>query len=120
MRKAIYIAQLVLFIFLTGSGCGIYNRGGFDIMGNPSPEIVKKRQIYIDHNPDLSKEIRDCILKGSIRIGMTKEQVLLSWGQPSHRNTSVGSWGEHEQWNYRGVYGTYIYFRNDILTSWQN
>lgn len=53
-----------------------------------------------------------------IMIGMTKEMVLDSWGDPKDINRSVGSWGVHEQW----VYGNnqYLYFENGKLTSWQD
>ena len=57
------------------------------------------------------------IFNGKIWLGMTKEMVIDSWGQPRDINKSVGSWGVHEQWVY---YNSYLYFRNGKLTSWQN
>lgn len=54
-----------------------------------------------------------------VRIGMSKQDVLdSSWGKPKDINTSIGSWGIHEQWIYGG--GNYLYFENGILTSIQN
>lgn len=54
-----------------------------------------------------------------VRIGMTKQEVLdSSWGEPYDINTSIGSWGVHEQWCYEGY--NYLYFENGILTSIQN
>lgn len=54
-----------------------------------------------------------------VRIGMSKQDVLdSSWGEPKKINTSIGSWGTHEQWVYGN--GNYLYFENGILTSIQN
>lgn len=57
------------------------------------------------------------ILKGIVRIGMTKSMCRESWGQPDNINKTIGSWGTHEQW----VYGnSYLYFEGNKLTSIQN
>ena len=54
-----------------------------------------------------------------VSLGMTKQQVIdSSWGEPNDINTSIGSWGVHEQWVYGN--GNYLYFENGILTSIQN
>lgn len=54
-----------------------------------------------------------------VTLGMTKQQVLdSSWGEPKDINTSIGSWGTHEQWVYGN--GNYLYFENGRLTSIQN
>lgn len=61
------------------------------------------------------------ILTKKVCVGMTKSQVLASWGAPSQINRTVGSWGNHEQWVYRrGSYtNQYLYFENGKLTSYQ-
>jgi hypothetical protein len=57
------------------------------------------------------------IIRGQIWLGMTKEMMIDSWGQPEEINRSVGSWGVHEQC----IYGdTYVYIENVIVTSWQD
>lgn len=57
------------------------------------------------------------IIDGKVRIGMTKAMCRESWGQPDDVNTSIGSWGTHEQW----VYGSsYLYFEGNKLTAIQN
>lgn len=58
------------------------------------------------------------IFAGYIWIGMTKEMVLESWGEPKDINRTVGSWGVHEQWIYYG--DKYLYIENGKLTSWQD
>jgi hypothetical protein len=57
-----------------------------------------------------------------ICAGMTKDEVLQSWGYPEEVNTSVGQYiGVQEQW----IYGKLpnwklLYFENGKLTSWQD
>jgi hypothetical protein len=66
-------------------------------------------------------KIQDDILRGYIRTGFTREQVLLSWGKPDHVNTTRTLVGIHEQW----VYGeapfprSYVYFENGSVKTWE-
>lgn len=53
-----------------------------------------------------------------INLGMSKQMVIDSWGNPEDVNRTVGGWGVHEQWVYGS--GTYLYFENGKLTSWQD
>jgi len=75
---------------------------------------------------DLSKtlwpiRIQEDILRGYIRQGFTREQVVLSWGRPDHVNTTRTLVGIHEQW----VYGeppfpkSYVYFENGLVKNWE-
>lgn len=62
-------------------------------------------------------EFKDSVLRESIRIGMNREEVKLTWGKPNDINRTVTQSVTHEQW----VYGSkYLYFDNGILTSWQD
>ncbi|MBP1991615.1 stalk domain-containing protein [Paenibacillus eucommiae] len=65
-----------------------------------------------------SKDIKDSIRREKVRIGMTKEQVYYSWGEPDNLN----AYDSMEQWVYR--YGTsfdaqYLYFTNGVLDTIQ-
>jgi hypothetical protein len=63
------------------------------------------------------ESIKQDVLNRKVGIGMTQEQVTLSWGKPERINQSVGPWGTHEQW----IYGhTYLYFENGVLRSYQS
>jgi hypothetical protein len=75
---------------------------------------------------DLSKtlwpiRIQEDVLRGYIRQGFNREQVVLSWGRPDHVNTTRTLVGIHEQW----VYGeppfpkSYVYFENGLVKSWE-
>ena len=49
-----------------------------------------------------------------VRIGMTKQMAIDSWGKPIHINTTTGIGYVHEQWVYGG--NNYLYFENGVLT----
>jgi hypothetical protein len=61
--------------------------------------------------------IEKAVLEGKVQIGMTDEQVRMSLGKPVTVNRTVTANTVTEQW----VYGssTYLYFRDGVLTSWQ-
>lgn len=98
-------------------------------------ENSKKQQIplFVDlmNNNDLMFQITDAekfkkkfgitlwnlILSGKVRIGMTKEMVKLSWGEPKEINETFLKNSKSEQWVYSS--GNYIYFTNNILTAIQ-
>jgi hypothetical protein len=78
----------------------------------------------------LSEADIDDIGHGTIRMGQTKCVILSLSGKPTTVNVTVGSFGKHEQWVYRGdsFYGKviqyaekdkYVYFENDLVTGWQ-
>lgn len=60
-----------------------------------------------------------CVACNLFFIGMTKEQLIESMGQPDDINITAGSWGTHEQWIYGDYDGTYIYLENGVVTSYQ-
>ena len=83
-------------------------------------EAVKAWIAKINALPD-SEHIKSLVKERKICIGMSADAVLLSWGQPDKKNSSIGSWGRHEQWIYNhGDYkADYLYFDNGILNSYQ-
>ncbi len=70
-----------------------------------------------ERNPDWSAEVRKRIANQAVWLNMTKLHLLLSRGRPSDVNRSIGSWGVHEQWVYRGWIA---YLEDGILTSLQD
>jgi hypothetical protein len=74
----------------------------------------KNKELEIKYK---KSKFKDTILNHQIKIGMTKDMIIDSWGKPEEINRTVGSWGVHEQW----IYGsTYLYVENDKLTSFQD
>lgn len=60
------------------------------------------------------------IAQREVFIGMTADEARLSWGEPSRINSTIGSYGRHEQWVYRRSGGTqYIYIQNGKVSSIQ-
>lgn len=62
---------------------------------------AKSRQYYVDIHTGLSTDIKQAILKGKVIEGMTKEDVLATWGEPSRilpYNGSDDTYGE--DWYY--------------------
>lgn len=60
----------------------------------------------------------DLISRRRVDIGFNKEQCRLAWGNPKDINRYTGAYGTKEQWCYSGY--NYLYFDDDILTSYQN
>jgi len=56
----------------------------------------------------------------AVHLGMTTDQVIKAVGKPNDVNTTIGTWGIHEQWIYNYAPFHYIYFDNDTLTALQN
>jgi len=52
-----------------------------------------------------------------VGVGMSAEQVRLSWGKPEKVNSTVYGRGTHEQWVYGG--SQYVYFEDGVMTSLQ-
>jgi hypothetical protein len=95
---------------------------------------IARRAAYLKEHPDLAPEIRDCISKATIRVGMTGEQVKVTWGDPYETHAMGTLSGTHEQWLYKywrwalymgvdlgpneSVRPMYVYLDNGIVTSW--
>lgn len=92
---------------------GVYTP--IDAWKEAQKEIKKEKQLEKNIS-NFSPNIQNLIKQRKIQIGMTDEQVLLSWGYPFRINKSVYAWGIEEQWVYeRG----YLYFKDGILKSYQ-
>lgn len=87
----------------------------------------RRRYDYLETRSDLRPEVRAAIIDGKIMRGMTKAEVIASWGEPCWycRGTRKASWGD--MWEYNvfgsGTYGigngTYVYFdAGDKVTEW--
>ena len=90
-----------------------YFENGFYIRGETS---IQK---YIRDNPDIKPKIKQAIFEMKVIIGMNKEQVKLVMGKPRDINRTVTSYNTSEQWIY-GSFGPYLYFDNNVLSSWQD
>ncbi|MDA3971632.1 MAG: hypothetical protein PF442_09805 [Desulfobulbaceae bacterium] len=117
-----YESSPIKFVFKTEDGLSATWEGSYSRINDTDNNLLKpfSENWYLEDPQVLfvswGKKVMESIESKKIFAGMTKEQVLLSWGEPKKRNTSVGSWGVHEQW----VYGSqYLYFKNGVLSSYQ-
>ncbi len=62
------------------------------------------------------------IAERKIFVGMTAADARQSWGAPNKINTSIGSYGRHEQWVYDlgRSKAQYVYVENGVVTSMQS
>ncbi len=90
----------------------------------PNPDLIaqKRRQWYISKHPDLPSEMKEIILSGRWRIGMSKDELYASRGVFWTVNRNVFADKMYEQVVYGHVprFIEYFYFENGILTSWQD
>ena len=71
-----------------------------------------------DKYPEISDEIWSLIQDGKVRVGMTREECELAWGEPEDINSSVYGTARHEQWVYSS--SKYLYFEEGKLKTIQN
>lgn len=63
------------------------------------------------------QENADLIANKKVKIGMTQEMCLLSWGAPEDVNSTITNGAKSDQWVYS--ISSYLYFENGILTAIQ-
>ena len=103
------VLGLVLFCVLTllGTGCA-----------------GQRREAFVRDHPSLSAQSKQDILKGVVRIGMTKVMVIASFGQPQRVHRTVMSDRIMEQWVYEeNVFEEHglilVYFERGKVTAFQ-
>jgi TonB family protein len=67
---------------------------------------------------DWPKSVWDAIQDEKVALGMTKEQVTMSWGTPKSVAQTVTTAGKSEQWVYGN--GAYVYFTGGLVSGIQN
>ena len=67
--------------------------------------------------------VNKAIASRKVAVGMTRDEVVRSWGRPDKINASVGSYGRHEQWIYRRANiadSQYVYLEDGVVRSIQS
>jgi len=82
------------------------------------PSWLSKAKYWNQFRPEYISEIK----QKKVCIGMSKDEVIASWGKPDDINRTVGSNYVHEQWVYEGLnYDcSYLYFEDGIMTNFQD
>ena len=121
---------ILLLIVLVCGGCEELNHawnGNHDAMiaahENQLAQEQQRRDDYVAAHPNLETNIVQKITSGNVCVGMTEDEVRASWGG-GEENSSGGLNGSFDQWfypTYVGICcsGTYLYFKNGTLVSWQ-
>ena len=120
MRSTARLNQCLLLALVCGlSGCSTYN-----YMRDSSPTLENTRFSYVDTHP--TGTFNEKIISGQVTTGMTRQEVLVSWGKPDWvRNRKMTPEGEliDEMWKYRedassSTASTFILtFKGDLLDS---
>jgi hypothetical protein len=71
-----------------------------------------------DQHPGWSLDACELVAQKKIRVGITDEQALASWGRPTKINRTVMNMSVDEQWVYENA-DAYLYFTDGILKSYQ-
>ena len=106
---------------------GFTNEFLFDIAMSNSPnaadqEVARRAKIIFCERTGVSSEVVGWITRGRYWTGMSSNLAKLSLGLPTAINRDVGQFGTVEQWIYRNSSPRpiYLYFRDGILTSFQD
>ena len=87
----------------------------YDRINSLSKVALQKRKAFLSKKFGASNA--NLIIKGIIKIGMTKAMCEEAWGKPDKINTTLTSKITQEQW----VYGSrYVYFDGNRLSAIQN
>lgn len=119
-----YAWSPVRFIIKTIDG-----REGFvdvTMSGTNVPQILLKRNRFEDYfltsdprlSHDWSRRVWSAIERGTVYIGMTQEQVRMSWGEPKEINRTSLPSAVNEQWVYGS--GNYVYLTSGKVSAIQN
>ena len=94
---------------------------GLILAGCVTVDYSKGREEYISTHPKISEQTKSDIREGTVRIGMTKEEVRACWGVLTDRydwvvqqSRTCDSSGCYEVWERAGTYYTFL---NDKLQS---
>ncbi len=85
-------------------------------------EAEKRRQSYVQTNPQLPERIKTAILTGNVVIGMSKQDVAAVLGEPDASVDINAHWVAREQWVYESEDGSpkHYYFKFGKLNSWKH
>lgn len=85
-------------------------------------EVLRQRRVwYIQAHPEMRDSIKDCIGRGALAVGMTEEQAYAGLGSPIDQHRIVTAYGTDDQWEFGFdvPHIQYAYFRDGVLTGWQ-
>ncbi|MBW2084414.1 MAG: hypothetical protein JRI54_00055 [Deltaproteobacteria bacterium] len=109
------------FLYLGNNNSGFYLAGSCDLSWTSLFKNRRKKREEQLAKTGWSREIINAVMEHKIRVGMTMDQVLESWGNPDSKYTSGNYqiWQYETFYSYSGYYHSYtLYFTNGILNHW--
>lgn len=104
------------FVDINFSGSNTTNSGRYLYRFEDFFSEINPKEVY-----DWSEEVWQTIEKAEPKIGMTKDQLILSIGKPTSINNTTTEGTRSEQWVYeRSSFYGYIYFENGKLSAIQD
>ena len=122
MKKVLFVSLCIIL-----SGCATVSPLTGEKLYRGYQDDAIRRHTYVAEHPEIGG-LKQTILDGKLKFGMSKEEVIASYGRPNKTNRTVVPGLIREQWVY-GYYGAYpynygnieyLYFENGILTAKQD
>jgi hypothetical protein len=89
---------------------------------SPQLDLIKRSNINSDNSGHQSNETREEHFKHvTLAKGISEEDVIHIYGEPTKRNVTTYSFGTHEQWIYESSSSLikYVYLENGKVTAWE-
>jgi hypothetical protein len=88
---------------------------------DPKREAAKRRQLEREMKKEQENRERDfASMRGEVRVGMSAEQVLRAWGNPSRRSMAESAQGPADYWYWKCARQTggsnFVMLRNGKVT----
>jgi len=88
---------------------------GHELENYKSTDYSKQDNSRVGHGKLTAKEANRLVRSKKIRVGMSRDDLIKSWGKPNKINTTYSATGQSEQMVY-GV-GNYVYIDEEGLIS---
>lgn len=85
--------------------------------------IARESENYKFRILQITNNFKNIIENSRIAVGMTKEQVIRSLGEPLDIARYIYKWEEYEDWVYGNVLENndkYVYFKDGVVINWRN
>lgn len=108
MKRYSNIIWVLVFISISLVGCvtlspaEIHKLSDNELISQPvwvMSEQAIQEEMFRRH-PEWKEEVRQAIRDHNIKPGMSREQVLLSWGKPNQESSSNSLLGSSDIWTY--------------------
>lgn len=93
MRRRMLRSTLAALVLMAAVGCSSYR-----YMRDPTPDLERSRLDYVENNP--GNKYNDDIARGTVRPGMSRLQVRVTWGDPDEVDPQPPN---TEYWSYEEV-----------------